>query len=306
MKTFLFIIIVLFISVSNAQIELWPTHDAEWYYDVHGDYMTQGFTKYQIDKETIIQGKTCQINKQMLGLLTYNYDDTYNIYNIDGQNKIVCLEDSILYYFRMDTATLDTAVNFKANIGDSWTTDLDGGNSYTITVLNREVENIHGLDLLKFRFKKKGQYGEFEYNFYQLFGSNQGSIYYDETLTAIDAGVDGSLRCFHYHIGQSDELSFNNTNKACDYITNVGINDGDVLKISVVNPVRDGVVSFQGVDLNSLKSVKFNDITGKQVDVSYQINDDIHLGRQELLHGIYFYRIINNDGMVSVGKVLVE
>lgn len=296
------ILLCIFLSL-NAFSQLWPRQQTEWYYSFYG-MSDEGYRHITIDRDTTIDGRNCQIYK-VDGKYVAHENSTDTIYSLYTREVIVGLENYVLYHYDAHNEAFDTIINFAANIGDQWTNDFGFG-PWVTTVVDITDEDFEGVNLLKYTLNKKGSFYEEDIEFYQLFGDLNGNFIYDKPAGQLDASIDTKLRCFSFYtdIGYYE---FNRTNKACDFLklTN-GTDDISSNSIYVINPVVDGIVSIQNMDVNQLQSIVFYNVEGQQMDISYQINDVIHLGKQELLSGLYFYYITNNNGTINTGKVLVE
>lgn len=302
MKKLLLTLLFLATFGAYTQEELWPVSNSEWYYTMTDYQWSYGYSHYKIERDTTIQGRTCQIYsfKSKWKFTGLPWDTVYN--KSKDIQFIIQLQDSILHIYDQEQHKFDTVINFKAELGNVWRTYFydehcrpQQGSQYIVTeVVEKGVETINGKNLLKLKLKRTTPTNEYFFeDFYQLFGGN-GNFVYNKVCYASDFSSETELRCFLYHTNQSDSYIYKGTELDCESISSLNTTNIEEQPILVLypNPSEDvfyisselPISNIQVLDLNS-RNISFVQ-TENTIDlannpsgiyfVSFEINGNKH------------------------------
>jgi len=318
MKNVLFLALCLLRGVVMAQNELWPTANAEWHYGI-SSMSTNGFVKIKIDRDTVIDGKNCQIYTR-----EYKWKNTsipiYADSVFQGTNDpwfILSLEDSVLYAFNKYRSQFDTLLNFKAEIGDRWqfyqNIDVcsDDTNAHILIELTgKSTEVVNGKNLLTFTTKKisteEMEFPDNETVFYQKIGFLQ-DYFVPRFCYDISEAPQISLRCFTENKGLSNEFFYQRGSIGCESLLKTA-DDLITEKMTVVNPVLDNIIRINNLNMSDLKTIQLFDNLGKELKISFQTEQGNCLITPEkhLTTGIYFCSVELHNGQKQTIKISVN
>ena len=310
MKQLIFFLFFLPLTL-EAQTDLWPTNNAEWYYSFTDQAWINGYSHIKIERDTVILGKSCQV---------YSRNLTYFFYGLLGADSlitgfeedfaIICLEDSVLLLYANQVAIFDTIIDFKAQVGDSWRayvrTQQDiclNPNEFILTtVLAKELVNVNGRDLLKFSIKHTPPSGSewFPEDFYQQIGGNFNFVF-NRFCNASDFSAEYGLRCFNYQAETSNEFIYKPYPGICDYLPSSGLIENLKTEKIIVSP--NPVNSNENLKIKTQGNYTIVDIQGKAIQKGTIENNSVQLINVE--SGIYFF-ILDNENAVYKTKFVVR
>lgn len=306
------IIAVLFsISILKAQGSLWPVSNAEWYYTFTDNSIYSGYSHLKIERDTLVNGKVCQVYARNLTTIEYGSLDTTSI--IDEIHFILCMEDSILLSYNSSSLAFDTIINFNGEIGDRWKSYYyegndfcNGGNNsdYIITeIYDKDTVVVNGKLLLKIALKRISPQNEFVFNFdefYQYYGSNNGNFVFNKFCnSSTDFAYETDLRCFFY-----DSLNFQA--RPCYELPTLGLDEDESNKtIKIINPIKNGEIRFQNIDASQVEIIKVFNAMGKEIPIELISSETKTITlKVNIREGILFYLIKTKLGKTYQGKII--
>ena len=311
-------ILFLVPAIVFSQLDLWPTANAKWTYSSSADMgIGVGYTEFKIERDTLILGKTCQIySKREVGaVLSIPTGGSYNYFQ--PIYRIMTLENSVLKAYNETITDFDTIVNFSANIGDTWKTQLytypDGCSDLPgfamMEVLSKEIVSINGENLIKFEIRKtSSQFSVDEtFTFHQLIGGSERFIH--EMICNLDENRENGFRCFYENELDASAYSYKAFAKDCNYYSTVGVNElKDQNKLTIINPVVDQKIVFKNIQVQDIKSISISDASGRKIAFNYFMEaDDLVLKTEKILiDGSYFYQFQFKSGTLNTGKFIVQ
>lgn len=279
MKKHILLASIALLSVLSvaAQNSVWPTEDAEWYYTYTDGWVNQGYSRIAIDRDTVINGHTCQVYSRTLegGVYTGNYTP-YSYYT--DSYAILLVEDSILSLYREESMQFDTIMNFKAPVGASWEAPIHAEYCGTDTisvhteVVSRTTEMINSVSRLKYTLLRQPPsgigFGDYYEEYYQCIGPDQNFIINQICLLS-DFSRETALRCYYYAPGTPDEFLYKPFSEECTsypVVNTTSLSNDKHLRI-VNNPVKDGKVHLLGVAAQDITALHIYDYSGKELAV---------------------------------------
>lgn len=314
MKNWITYFLLVFVSFNlHAQLELWPTRDMVWNYSYGDGWMSFGYRTYTIESDTIINGKVAQKYSILFTGVQFDYDHTAHPTQWVAPDRFLFLEDSVLYVYASDFVTYDTVIDFAAKVGDSWMSKDQYNVENKTRVVDRSFVPMFGNQLVLTLQLEKELDGIVvdTVTFHQLFGPQDQSFLFNAMYYQItDMPSDYLLRCFSYHEFEHDQINYiASSDVACDYIPYLSVDEANSMNsIQVTNPSLDGRISFHQVDVTQFEEVIFTDLSGKQIDVSYDINqgEKQYVSTQPVAKGMLVYRLRYTNGAEKYGRVIVE
>lgn len=316
------IITILFfslgISFGWSQAELWPKKNANWHYFKYS-LGIETYLNYSIDRDTIIQGKNCQIYTKFEKHI--DYTNNYEYEKNEHIGKIISLEDSVLYHYNISSYQFDTIIDFKANMGDSWRGFLTSScpnnqqdSIFEITVTNKSIENINGIDLNTFELTYSSPHTPqpFVFTFYQLFGTlNGGELNEFDNCDFIEA-VGTTTNCFIYNKNTSDAFVYHRNasiaEKGCDYIPHLDLTEQETFGISIVNPIKNRKIEIVNPNNINISNIQIYNNLGQVLPLNFlNVSKSIYgYIETDVKSGIYFCKISLESGKTSTQKIIVE
>lgn len=275
MKTYVLISVYLLLPfIHFSQNHIWPTNEAEWYYS-YGDLYTSGYAHYKIERDTIIDSRNYQIYSQQLEWVINGIPSPTIQSSYINKYYIIASEDSVVFYYDEPSGEIDTLINFKAEIGETWRNPLRKGDCIdpseimTTEVINKQIETVNGEDLMKFTLLRHvpsiGGADSWDYweDFYQRMGANFNFVP-NAVCGAYDQSMEGFLRCFNTDIGLTSEFTYNNYSGDCNAVEVVGLNESNDSPFIVFQ--QNDQLIIQGDKLNQIESVQLFSSLGKRIE----------------------------------------
>lgn len=310
MQSKLLLIFFLGSFISFSQLPVWPTSNAEWYYTHSNGWDSDGCTHYIIDRDTVINLKTYQIYSRQLDWVLDMGTVIQSGSTYSDNFFIIGVEDSLITYYNEMTEQIDTLMNFKAQVGDKWKNHMykqncnDNGEFIITEVLAISSELVDGVLLMKYRLHRYSEdfswNVDYEEDFYQMLGSKESNFVPESLCTATDIPVDGSVRCFNYHLGESDELTYKNWLGECDYVEGLGLKEAQNLDLKV--SFKNDVIQIDGRALGLLNNLHLFNSIGSEVpfkiihqsETSWILNvEDVRANDMICLRLIYQDKLMN-------------
>ncbi|MCC5924576.1 MAG: T9SS type A sorting domain-containing protein [Crocinitomicaceae bacterium] len=284
----LLLILLLFLSGNSVfgQNLGWAPIGAEWYYDYKDNWLIDGYSKYSVEKDTIVNGINCR--KISVYSEWYNYESETigsSSYPATYYDPLISYEaDSVIYLFNGNT--FDTLMNFKANPGDTWKAPGQYCENYK-TVLDTGSYNINGCS---------GKWISYEYmfddfwtvsidTFYQNIGSTNIGFeivnYYCDGVA--DITIPTNLRCY-----SDNQCSVQFTEKECDFrISSVSQFPSESTFLVYPNPASS-FITIEGLEQTL---VTLYDVTGKKILSKMFSSEDNVINVEHFTRGMYFIEL---------------
>jgi hypothetical protein len=307
MKQLLFTLALLPFSLFS---QIWIDQDAEWHYSFSdGAGFGGGFLKVNYEKDTIILGNNCQ---KITELYYHFVSDQNKIVHLTGitqnpANYTYSSGDTVFYYINNKFNIL---YNFAAQKGDSWDLGVDTNNFLCsksivqvdsigfVTINNQNLRWIAVSPASNSSVRLQGKIieGIGIIEDYSLFPITRNC----DSEIADETGY-GSLICF-------EDYSFplyNLAGKDCEsplYVEQLHANktSNPIVFPSITSSVFNVQTSSPTLSVNSVQII---DCQGKELLMKKESNT-IDIGN--LSNGIYFAKIVLNNGNISFHKVIKE
>ncbi|RMA64524.1 T9SS type A sorting domain-containing protein [Ulvibacter antarcticus] len=290
MRILLFIVSVLFTTISNAQAIIPMLDEANvWSVDFFA------WTGGDIRTDQIQLGETAVYNGN-----TYHqvgtYENTAYVREENGivyvNNEIFSNDDKILYDFNLelgDSFTLTASSNLYS---DGPATGL-----MEFQVTNVETQFIAGMDRKIIELKDDLVFPLFTEYWIEGIGSVKG---FDHHHEFVDSGYTG-LACFT----TNGETYFFNGATACDN-TVLTVEDFSSEKIILSpNPlVNTSILNFPSEV--SINQMKIYDITGRLVRSETVSKEYVSINAMDFRSGLYFYQVFSAGQIIKTDKFIVK
>lgn len=312
------IVLILTVNVSYGQVELWPKENASWYYFKY-TFGIETYVNYSIDRDTIIQGKNCQVYTKYKKVI--DYLSNYEFENTESVGKIICLEDSVLYNYDFSIDQFDTIINFNANIGDTWSGFLTSpcfnanqDTSFVVTLTNKSIETIQGVDFNTYEltYSSPNLAQPFVFDFYQLLGTLYGGELNEFDNCDFIEAAGTSTNCFLYHENGNNEFIYHRNAKinedGCDYVPSLGLTDEETYGFSIVNPVKENKIYILNPGHIEIDNIQLLNSLGQniKVEISYNDNQVIGIMENKVESGVYYCKIWLSSGKNLIKKIIIE
>jgi hypothetical protein len=314
-KKIILLFIVIINSKINAQNELWPESKAEWHYTYTDNMWFEGFTKYKIDRDTIINSQFCQIYSRkakwvFTGLPEIVVDSIYN-----NNFAVLSLLDSVLLKFNFRTNLFDTIINFKANENSRWRTTIDDsiclatGVFITTEVLEKNIITFNGRNLLKFKLLRNvpaGYGNSYTEDFQQYIGSD---IFFIHNYICIDKdfAIEKKLRCFK-NFDQNYPFEYEYSLEECDFVSNTLElkNNTSLEKINLYPNPNKGSFVLQSNEKIDTQKLKITSIDGKLIpfNLDEKENNLHYISLTDFKEGVYLIEVHFSSNQKRVIKKL--
>ncbi|MBI2258398.1 MAG: T9SS type A sorting domain-containing protein [Flavobacteriia bacterium] len=303
MNTKLIFIILIFINFEiNAQNEFWPSSNAVWYYNYTDNQWFEGFSKYKIDRDTIINSKVCQIYTKKAKWIFSGFPELIEDSSFQNTFAVLTLQDSVLLKYNFRLNEFDTIINFIANVGDTWRTVIEDSiclpfDKYITTeVIEKNIINVNGRNLIKFKLLRNvpDEYGNnyFE-DFHQYFGSDYLFVH-NYICVNLDYSLENKLRCFNNH-NLTDPFNYYSDTLDCEFISELLSLKNNFLMDKIIfypNPSENFQTQIFGINTNDIENVFVYDLLGNIIPFNITIvKNSMFLTLFNKISGIYFVKI---------------
>lgn len=296
MKQFLTLFIALF-TLSNyctSQNTDWAVVGASWHYE-YTSFGIEGFTKYEVEKDTIVNGQTCSkvnIVNEFSNFGEPGYSNTEpSFYTYE--------EDSILYFTTQNK--FDTLMNLKASPRDSWKlTNQTCTDERLVEVIDTGRTTINGCTNKWVYYTYEG-FTTIVDTFYSYYGSvNHAFAYFDYCEDVVDKPSSTNLRCF-----QDGNCFYLNGVEDCESLDIKSESVGQH-EISIFpNPTNDKInLKLPSYFEKKEVSYKLVDFTGKVILSETLISSAIDVSTID--PGVYFVKLEYEGQNFGSKRILIE
>jgi hypothetical protein len=297
MKNIVFLFTFIVCSLLHAQTEFAPI-GAKWYFDYTDSWIVDGYSKYEVEKDTTVLGKDCKKISVLREWIMYDSPPVISSY----AEPILIHEENNVVYIHFENA-FDTLFNFNAVPGNKW--KLSGQtceyNRY-ITVLDTGSQMI-GNCVKKWQYVSWVSFYDVVYDTiiegigylkkgYELFD------YCAEDI--IDKPMASKFRCY-----SDNNCNVNLSSNECNNIYVSIFESQNKLSLDVLNPTSDYLIFRTNFDYISC-DLKIYDLTGKcvlfkQNVLSYEITNISFLKK-----GVYFVKFKFSNQEMFVKKLFIK
>ena len=278
-----FIACIISCTSVNAQTVFAPL-GAKWHYYYEPDLTPIGdnYLKWQVEKDTIIEAKTCYkiIGKRI------SFDRSNDEYDTTIQKPVFCYTSGdTIYYYNNEFKRFTRFLNLDAKVNDTITLmvpykiPLRTDTTFTLLVLSVDTVKLDGVNLRRFNFKTIDPVALFIlYTFIERIGTVQdiSPLGYTPAIRLPDQRV---LRCYvddkidtnTYWVGDCDFINpLNISEPNCEQEINIFPNPAmEVLTIKLGTNSFKGTISFYNITTGVIAyTAKVENTTSVRVDVS--------------------------------------
>ncbi len=265
MKTIILTTLLL-VSALLSKAQPWATTSATWHYCVSG-YATDGYAKITKTKDTLIQGKVCDVLQKYQEVYNYIQQTTYQ--GVYGYEYTYADSDKV-YLFKNNKFNL--LYNFAANAGDYWEIALDStivaycDTTFQIKTDSVKVDSvknitINGQVLRQLFVHSVNDRGTIGHEIIEKIGGI--SLFLQVTnqhCVATEISDPYTLRCYTDSTGLSYQSNpstwgYNtNASSTCNFVTSISTTPNIATQVSIYpNPVSANTqVSITGTNVNKL------------------------------------------------------
>lgn len=317
-KIFFLLLLIPFIAHSQS----WYPIGTTWYFNYQEQltFPADGFTKYTVIKDTVVNTKPSKLIKREWIRYT---GDTLSVSYV-----IVREENSKVYYYYNNAFQL--MYDFTLNVGDTLAINLNSASCDSVSPLivdSIKNINISGVNL-KIQYVKciyyyagawQGLIDTVKYKIIERVGYDESCIscpndlYFDPICLDWEQFVWTGLRCYIDSdvFYSSYYWSAHFPNYPCDTLINgfTGINEIANNKNSVEffpNPITD--VSFiKWGNSNSYSILIITDILGRNIKtINVSGKSEITINKNDFIQGLYLARLISTNGENDVIKFIIQ
>ena len=304
-----FLLFPIFISVLfSAKSQNWAAPGAVWYYST-SNFTYTGYIRISKIADTLINGKTCDVlEKYRKG---YNYMTSQFDSLVMGHEYTYTQNDTVFYYrFNQFFVLYD----FNSAANDTWIAagwnNSPCSNTDTVTVDSSGTVIINSTTL-KALWMPAITMGNPQWQFY---GGNQPNMptivekmgclgyMFPEVHCVTDSYEGGPLRCYSDSSGWSYQSGVSPT---CNFILGTNELIEENLFSIFPNP-SSGVFVINGE--KKISEIEITDVFGRKVG---NVQSTVGKGKIEInltkeAKGIYFVKVIGEEGKYSVKKIIIE
>ena len=293
-------ITLVFSMGANAQIKA-PEKGSVWVYD-YANVSACGPIKSVYERDTLLAGKNAMIFEETLYNKCTHPQDNKSIDTIGWGANIIAIEDSLVWYWQ--GVKFDTLINFGAEVGDQWMY------SNSADSMLCEVEGVVSDANLGV-----GVSVTYSWNIDNIPQTSRDTIY--ETLLGgsgyilpndiyqsfLDGQEGGPLVCFSNSKGRYSDGVWTEGGIMCtDIIEKLSVSNLAAERSFKIYPNPSlGKIYLESLTNQKSKEVMITDTKGVLIYESNSLETLSSLAPQ-----LYFVKIIRQDGMVEVHRVVVE
>jgi hypothetical protein len=309
MKLTLLIATALITSALTTQAQMpWAKTGATWYYSTTDVITFEGYNKISKTKDTLIQGKMCDVLKQEYSI--YNYANAA-IYNGTSGYAYTTLDTvtNKVYCFKNNSFKL--LYKFNATVGSTWAIDVDtisiNCNKDTIVVDSVDTIVQNGNNLRRLFVHSKANKLLLGNVIIEGIGALQGM--FPSPMCVLDFPSQ-NIRCFtdsstNYQTNPSTWGTNSNPNSACDYVYVTKVNNLTNTSLLTIYP-NPSATSITITGQQSINSISLINTLGQVV---LQQNNSTHttitINVSLLANGMYTLRSTLSNGAVQLNKITV-
>lgn len=297
-KIVLISILNLFFISLNAQV--WCPVGATWYY-TRVNLSNYAYCKHTYTTDVVVGGKLCnKIDFSVTGVSQSGpFSGTATPYYTYVNNNVVYLYDAGANDF-------DTLFNYSANIGDFWKLATPNSNTFCaslhIDVVDTGHKNISGVNLKWLKVNITDGNTTVPDTIFERFGCLKLYMYDCPTMFDIDFQKGGPLRCY----SDIQILNYNKTNKTCNYLPDVGVNENSLSSNHVQiypNPVSKSIyIETRKADFKN-SEIEIVDHLGQLV-LKLPFNNEVDVSK--LASGYYNLKITDQNKAFYYSKFIKE
>ena len=213
-------------------------------------------------------------------------------------------QDKKIYYISNNCPHEIVLYDFNMNIGDSiiFPCQMCDTDSYPYYLKVVSIDSVLLSDM-SYRKRINFDWGQ-NRSWIEGFGSQAGLLYPDLVCTTCMCYIE--LVCFR----QNDTTLYSNENHVQCFdpyfsINHVGINNKNCNVFP--NPVaRNSLINFES-ESNLIKRIELYNILGNRIKIAQDLSSDkVQLENDNLLSGIYFYKVFLSNEENFYGKIIIE
>lgn len=311
MKKLLFSLICL-LSFYPSEAQTWFPIGATWYYNVEEGNNLHGYIKYEVVRDTLVNG----LNSKIIAQKNVQYDGTTSY-----TGEFVCREENQQVYY-LDNNTFTLMYDFNMQIGDSLkylATRPNYGYNFCDTIWDAVLETVgtyYNTGLKKQTFKA---------NFYDTSGGRySGQFEFIERIGQFSVGELGGKEFFHPSkiicVMTNDSYSrwlrcYSDSTVAykhplmegysCDSLAQNLVSNINLKKEKILlspNPTT-GIVRLNNLP-NGFQTIRILNIQGAVLREENSSTNSTELDLSAFPTGVYFISLTSEAGEVFTGKVL--
>ncbi|MEX1192607.1 MAG: T9SS type A sorting domain-containing protein [Brumimicrobium sp.] len=278
-----------------SQTVPWANIGTVWHYDYTG-FGIEGFTKYEVEKDTTINGKLC--SKVSILSEYSNFGDSG--YSSVAPPFFTYEEDSVLFFTTQNQ--FDTLMNLKASPGDSWIlTNQSCTEDRFVEVLDTGRTTINSCENKWLAYSYEGHTTIVD-TFYSYYGSVKHAFAYFDYCqeNAMDKPVSVNLRCY-----DDGNCFYLNGTPDCESLSV----HSEILKPRQIklfpNPASSKItIEFSDSKLSNKTKYEIIGLNGEVVQKGDLANPTIDVSGME--SGVYFLRLLEGGGYLGTKKLIIE
>lgn len=309
MKYLLRVVLIVFtIQTASSQIVFCPA-GAKWNYS----FVTY-FLYYTISNEKISYVKDSVMGTDTVKLLQHNKYYSYLNFDPNTGTLIKQTGDTVFFRNSITQHAWQILYNFAATAGQSWTTAIGpvNGNlsqTYTITVdsVRNVMVNSFSLRRLYVKYTRPNFAYDFPTQITERFGSLPFMFIYRNPANWTDGDQVQELLCYEDSTFGLKQF----TNKPCNYIDYVGLNEnsGNASGIVIYPNPGQGLFHLTGLNNNTDGfTLSVTDIVGREVKWLELENglEEYTIDLRDLAKGTYLAILKRNNTLVYANKLIKQ